>query len=105
MSEVRIDIVGVLLSSSFLLGTGVQVEAPQTLPTLPNVSVVRQARGAGVQIYTCAQGDGWAWKLKEPEATLFDERHLAIGKRFGGPKWRLKDGSEVQGKVLTSVPT
>jgi hypothetical protein len=67
-------------------------------------TLVLQARGEGVQIYTCAKGDDWAWKFKGPEATLFDENHHAIGKHSAGPTWRLDDGSEVQGKVVESKP-
>jgi hypothetical protein len=65
-------------------------------------TLVLQARGEGVQIYTCVKDADWAWKLKAPEATLFDESHRAIGKHFAGPRWRLDDGSEVQGKLLES---
>lgn len=65
-------------------------------------TLVLQARGEGAQIYTCVKGDDWAWKLKAPDATLFDENHKAIGKHFAGPTWRLEDGSEVQGKVVES---
>jgi hypothetical protein len=63
-------------------------------------TLVLQARGVGVQIYTCTKDTAWAWKLKAPDATLFDQAGKAIGKHFAGPTWRLKDGSEVQGKVL-----
>jgi hypothetical protein len=66
--------------------------------------LVLRARGEGVQIYACVKGDDWAWKLKGPEATLFDEKHKAIGKHFAGPTWRLDDGSEVQGKMVESKP-
>jgi hypothetical protein len=65
-------------------------------------TLVLQARGEGVQIYSCVKDADWAWKLKAPEATLFDENHHAIGKHFAGPTWRLDDGSEVQGKLLES---
>jgi hypothetical protein len=64
--------------------------------------LVLQARGEGVQIYGCVKDANWAWKLKAPDATLFDENHHAIGKHFAGPTWRLDDGSEVQGKLLES---
>lgn len=63
-------------------------------------ALVLQARGKGVQIYTCMKDADWSWKLKAPEATLFDRHGKAIGKHFAGPTWRLNDGSEVQGKVL-----
>jgi len=65
-------------------------------------TLVLQARGEGVQIYSCVKDADWAWKLKAPEATLFDESHHAIGRHFAGPTWRLDDGSEVQGKLLES---
>lgn len=64
--------------------------------------LVLQVRGEGVQIYACVKDADWAWKLKAPDATLFDENHHAIGKHFAGPSWRLDDGSEVQGKLLES---
>jgi Protein of unknown function (DUF3455) len=62
--------------------------------------MVLQARGVGVQVYTCMKDADWAWKLKAPDATLFDQDGKAIGKHFAGPIWRLNDGSEVQGKAL-----
>jgi hypothetical protein len=68
-------------------------------------TLVLKARGEGVQIYTCKKDADWAWKLKAPDATLLDEKHHAIGKHFAGPTgpaWRLDDGSEVQGKLLSS---
>jgi hypothetical protein len=67
-------------------------------------TLVLEARGEGVQIYTCAKGADWVWELKAPDATLFDAEHHAIGRHFAGPKWRLDDGSEVQGKVLNTRP-
>lgn len=83
-------------------------QAPAPLPpgtfTLPNETLVLRARGEGVQIYSCVQDGDWKWKLKAPDATLFDQAHHAIGKHFAGPKWRLDDGSEVQGKLLSSKP-
>lgn len=61
---------------------------------------VLRARGVGVQIYTCMKDADWAWKLKAPDATLFDQHGKSIGKHLAGPTWHLDDGSEVQGKVL-----
>jgi hypothetical protein len=86
--------------------------APSPAPETPAKTVhfddsstaklVLQARGEGVQIYACVNDTDWKWKLKAPDATLFDENHHAIGKHFAGPTWRLDDGSEVQGKLLES---
>jgi hypothetical protein len=63
-------------------------------------TLVLQAHGQGAQIYTCVKDADWAWKLKAPDATLFDHKGKIIGKHFAGPTWQLKDGSEVQGKAL-----
>ena len=70
--------------------------------TLPNETLVLRARGEGVQVYACVRDGDWKWKLKAPEATLFDADHHAIGRHSAGPKWRLDDGSEVQGKLLST---
>jgi len=91
-----------LLISIFLFTLAAGAQSPDA--DLSRATIVLQARGEGVQIYSCKQDSTWAWKLKAPEATLYDEKNHAIGKHFAGPKWRLKDGSEVQGKLITSTP-
>jgi hypothetical protein len=65
-------------------------------------TLVLQVRGEGVQIYACLKDADWMWKLKGPEATLFDDKHQAIGRHFAGPTWRLDDCSEVHGKLIES---
>lgn len=103
-----------LLSGLFAVASLSQAQTPS--PSAPSgmqektvrfddsstATLVLQARGEGVQIYTCGKDVDWAWKLKAPDATLFDDKHHAIGKHFGGPTWRLDDGSEVQGKMVES---
>ena len=59
----------------------------------------------GVQIYTCtldATG-AYVWKFKAPEATLFSESGRRVGDHFGGPTWRLRDGSKVVGQLLAKA--
>ena len=87
------------ISISGLLVTAVvlsaQVASPPAHPETPaktvqfddssTATLVFQARGEGVQIYTCVKAADWAWKLKAPEATLFDTGHHPIGKHFAGP--------------------
>ena len=63
-------------------------------------TLILQAHGQGVQIYTCMKDPDWAWKLKAPHATLFDHKGKIIGKHFAGPTWQLNDESQVQGKAL-----
>ncbi len=98
-----------LMGIAGLVGTTtVRAQAPSMPATdafaRPGETILLSAKGEGVQIYTCVQDGDWKWKLKAPEATLFDASHHAFGKHFAGPKWRLNDGSEVQGKLITSKP-
>src|ERR1700744_3734515 len=106
---------GIFLSG--LLAVTSMAHAQMTPPASPAVvegktvqfdsstaTLVLEARGEGVQIYTCAKDADWAWKFKGPDAMLFDAEHHSIGRHFAGPKWRLEDGSEVQGKTLNSRP-
>src|SRR5438128_980960 len=55
----------------------------------------------GVQIYSCdAREGGYAWAFKAPEANLFDQEGRQIGTHFGGPSWKIDDGSAVVGEVI-----
>ncbi len=59
----------------------------------------------GVQVYVCAAADGvFAWRLKGPEATLFDADGREAGTHFAGPAWQGADGSAVTGEVIANSP-
>ncbi|HWY42049.1 MAG TPA: DUF3455 domain-containing protein [Candidatus Sulfotelmatobacter sp.] len=77
-------------------------DVPENLKVPAGEIVLIHAHAKGVQIYSCAAGaDGkYAWTLKAPKAELFDEQGKSIGEHFAGPTWRLKDGSEVTGKMV-----
>jgi hypothetical protein len=65
--------------------------------------MILEARGSGVQIYTCtADGGGAKWVLQGPDAKLLDADGRQIGTHFAGPTWKLNDGSQVQGTVVAS---
>jgi hypothetical protein len=83
-------------------GSVVPPDVPENLKVPAGEKVFIHAHAKGVQIYSCAAGaDGkYAWTLKAPKAELFDEQGKLIGEHFAGPTWRLKDGSEVTGKML-----
>jgi Protein of unknown function (DUF3455) len=56
------------------------------------------AHAAGVQIYVCQTHEtGYAWGPATPRAVLHDDRGHQIGTHFGGPAWRVDDGSTVLG--------
>lgn len=73
----------------------------QSIEAPPGARLVLEARGEGVQIYTCMNSQ---WKLKAPNAKLFDAKGQVIGAHFAGPTWRLNDNSEVKGKMIASQP-
>jgi len=67
--------------------------------------VVLQAKGDGVQIYTCTDTPGGIqWTLKGPDAKLLDASGHVIGTHFAGPTWKLNDGGQVQGELIASKP-
>ncbi len=81
-------------------------EFPKTPPELQvptNSSLVLKARGKGVQIYECAskpdEANAFAWKLKAPEADLFDDNGQKVAHHFAGPTWQASDGSSAVGSV------
>ena len=86
-----------------------QKESPPDVPDAIQVpagdEVVLYAHASGWQTYTCkAAADGkFAWVLKAPDAELRDRKDKVIGRHSGGPKWTLKDGSEVKGKAVAQV--
>jgi hypothetical protein len=81
-------------------------EFPKTPPELQvptNSSLVLKARGKGVQIYECASkpddAHAFSWKLKAPEADLFDDHGQKVARHFAGPTWQATDGSSALGTV------
>jgi hypothetical protein len=82
-------------------------EFPKTPPELqvpPNSSLVLKARGKGAQIYECAAKPDdkkvFAWKLKAPDADLFDDKGEKVAHHFAGPTWQATDGSSALGSVM-----
>lgn len=81
-----------------------QPGSPIDLPA--GAGVVLQAKGEGVQIYTCTEANGaLKWVLKAPDAKLLDSSGKEIGSHFAGPAWKLSDGSQVQGALIASMPS
>ena len=72
-----------------------------TCPAHAGSALELQAKG--VQIYTCGvDGPAPAWRLRAPDATLFDARGQVAGRHFAGPSWQAGDGSIVVGEVVAS---
>jgi hypothetical protein len=103
--------VAILLASQFCYS---QKDAPtkESAPDVPDAIAVPAGlepvlfvHAKGSQIYTCQAGaDGkYNWTLKAPDAELKDRKDKVIGQHSAGPKWTLKDGSEVTGKAVGHV--
>jgi len=79
---------------------------PEALDVSANQELALQARASGVQIYVCTASSDAAlfdWKLKAPEADLFDRSGRKIGRHFAGPTWEAVDGSKVGATVKARV--
>ena len=74
---------------------------PNNLNPGPYESLAMIVPAKGVQIYECrANKEGsYGWAFVAPEADLFNQRGVAIGKHYGGPHWEATDGSKVIGKL------
>jgi hypothetical protein len=85
-------------TSSFAVSAGEAVAPPQ------GSGLLLELLADGVQIYTCeAKGGGFEWSFKAPEANLFDKQSRQTGTHFGGPTWKLDDGSAVIGEVIAKA--
>jgi Protein of unknown function (DUF3455) len=74
---------------------------PANLTPAANEVQVLRLPAVGVQIYECKVVDGKpaAWVFVSPEADLFDESGVRVGKHYSGPTWELNDGSKTVGTV------
>jgi hypothetical protein len=75
----------------------------QKLKVAPEESLAMIVPAKGVQIYECrvSQG-GYEWAFVAPEADLFDNRGMKIGRHYAGPHWEAMDGSKIVGLVKAS---
>ena len=98
----------VLLGSFLCIAANAQKISPPTVPgaiqARPGEEVVLLVHASGSQVYTCLPGTAKdAWTLVAPDAELKDQQDNVIGSHFGGPTWKLKDGSAVKGKVSAHI--
>jgi hypothetical protein len=94
------------IAAGILIGTGAfAIAADEAAVTAPQGSALSlEAIADGVQIYSCeAKGTGFEWSFKAPEAHLFDKQGRQIGTHFGGPTWKMVDGSAIVGEVIAKA--
>jgi len=107
-----------LSDSGAMDGQAPWLELPSIPPPLavPAGAILKlHDHAIGVQIYTCTLSGGadagtdagtvtYAWVLKAPEATLYDQSGTQVGTHGAGPNWTsLVDGSVVIGARVAQV--
>lgn len=89
-----------------------KVDVPAPVAVSPTAKVALKLHAVGAQIYTCAavadapagSAPTYRWKLKAPEAELFDGGGaVAVGSHGAGPSWRYKDGSAFVGAKVAEA--
>ena len=90
------------IAAAVLTGTAGFAAADQAAVAPPEGSApLLELAADGVQIYTCDTKDGsFVWSFKAPEANLFDEQGRQVGTHYGGPTWKIDDGSTVVGEAV-----
>jgi hypothetical protein len=94
----------VLLMTAFMATALAAFAAEPLVPPPEGAPLLFEASAEGVQIYNCEPEHGsLAWVFKSPEANLYDKQGRQIGRHYGGPTWRLEDGSAVVGEVAAKA--
>jgi hypothetical protein len=86
---------------------GANTTLPEQLRPPEGETPILRASAKGDQIYVCrakADGSGFEWGLKAPDATLHDESGRQVATHYAGPTWQAEDGSKVVGQVAANVP-
>lgn len=99
-----------VLSGCALCDRALRPSVPPTLEVPAGQRLLLKVYARGVQIYVCesnpAEPGQVVWKLKAPEAMLFNESDGVIGSHYAGPTWELhRDGSKVIGAIVKRVPS
>ena len=96
----------VLLAGAAAVSFGAQERPamPKEIAAPEGETVILRVHARGDQVYVCQQGVTLsAWRLKAPDALLFDKGGKVVGKHFAGPSWEMQDGSRVKGDPEAKV--
>jgi hypothetical protein len=81
---------------------------PENLRVPDGQSLRLRMAARGAQVYTCkakaAEPAAYEWVLKAPDAELFDQRGVKVGRHYAGPTWESADGSRVVGEAVERSP-
>jgi hypothetical protein len=114
MIELRGSLV-LAVAAALALGGSAQARGDDWMsrPTVPAAiaapaaaKLVAHFHAAGAQVYSCgaaAAGGAYGWTLKQPDATLYDEKGKPAGTHGAGPSWKSIDGSTVTAKKVAQA--
>lgn len=104
---IALGLLPLTLAQFFVQKVAAQPKVPDNLKPPAGQTLVLKANAKGVQIYQCSvspgNSDQFEWRLKAPEADLFDDQGQKIGQHFAGPTWKAIDGSSVVGQVKSKA--
>jgi len=95
----------IALSLLLFSGCASTPNVPPILQVPAGQKVFLHAYAQGVQIYVCesssSDSSNWVWRLKAPEAMLYDGKGNLVGWHYSGPTWEDdRKRSKVVGEVL-----
>jgi hypothetical protein len=93
----RVGIISLVLADLCMTPVFIDQAAKESIDEPAHSKLVLRVVGRGDQVYGCVNG---SWVLKAPDAKLFDQEGVVIGRHFAGPTWQLSDGSWVKGKAV-----
>jgi Protein of unknown function (DUF3455) len=102
-------LLNVAVRAIILLATPAVAQTPSAISGHSGKELVT-LHAEGAQLYECKpdsagkpEAGTLTWQFREPIATLILDGK-SVGRHYAGPTWDYYDGSEVKGKVITSVP-
>ena len=93
-----------MVDRSILLALATLVAAPRAQAA--GMAGVIRWHAQGTQIYDCRKSPaGYAWVLRQPDATLTDADGRVQAHHGAGPSWTAADGSSIGGRPITVIPS
>jgi hypothetical protein len=96
-SDVSLGRIAFVLAVAWMAPRSMAQTATGSIDVPPHSRLLLQTVGRGDQVYGCVNR---TWVLKAPDAKLFNQEGVVIGRHFAGPAWQFSDGSWVKGKAV-----
>lgn len=81
-----------------------ELSIPEQIQVPAGYSPIVTVHAKGDQIYQCTVNKSvYSWQTQAPDARLYDEQGQIVGNHTAGPIWEYKEGSRVQGRVVSKL--